>query len=250
MGAWGSASFDNDAALDWLNELAAERVTPRRSLARVAGADGYVDVDDAGGAIAAAEAVAAARGHAAKRVPVQLDVWLDANAASIAARDAKLAVAAVERVRDRSELAELWDGDAKWRAAIANLLARLARTPKRRPASKRKLPPPIEAPELRAVASPDDKLRAYASAIGGTCSVGIEGEVRGLQGGGGVFAASCTLDDVTLRWIDDTTLEIAYPRGTKVEQRDDSWFFYGRTVECRYVVRAKPKPTPARRSRR
>jgi hypothetical protein len=61
MGAWGFQAFENDDALDWLEELevgGAEVV--RQGLNAVA--DGYIEAPDGSVAVAAAEITAAAQG--------------------------------------------------------------------------------------------------------------------------------------------------------------------------------------------
>jgi hypothetical protein len=123
VGAWGTESFENDAALDWLGDLAeGEPAQFRDALALVRGAepDDYVDADDACAALAAAELVAAARTGKNERLPD--------DAAVIRPDDAALARAAIERVLTGSELGELWhEGNAEpWRASVAELLRRLA----------------------------------------------------------------------------------------------------------------------------
>lgn len=67
MGAWGSAPLDSDAAWDFVTSLASrpthERVeTLLHALGVAASGQGWVDIEDASGAIVAALLVAAARG--------------------------------------------------------------------------------------------------------------------------------------------------------------------------------------------
>src|SRR3982074_844158 len=68
MGAWGVGSFENDDAMDWVTGL---REGPgdnilREALAPITSAeDQYLQAPDCSIAIAAAEAVAAGRGHPA-----------------------------------------------------------------------------------------------------------------------------------------------------------------------------------------
>jgi len=72
--------------------------------------------------------VAAARGHAAPDLPGELAEWIDAHARDVDAPLAAQAADAVTRIRDRSDLAEMWeeqDSGAEWQASIAALLERL-----------------------------------------------------------------------------------------------------------------------------
>ena len=56
-------------------------------------------------------------------------------------------------------------------------------------------------------------------------------------GGGSVVALWCDLDAVGLRWLDEGTLEVSYPKGAKLAgEREDLWFFCGRSVAVRYKV--------------
>ena len=135
MGAWGEKAFENDSALDWLNDLESEGVDALRDLlARVTDTDeeDYLDVDDGASAIAAAEIVAAARGRGRDRLTKPVLAWLDANADDLVEQDLILAARAVERVvAGNSELRELWeDGgpDSPWHADVRTLLTRLGST--------------------------------------------------------------------------------------------------------------------------
>jgi hypothetical protein len=136
MGAWGEKAFQNDSALDWFAELEAEGLTAlRRLISTVAETeeDEYLDLDDGGSAIAAAEVVAAALGRGRDRVPKQVAAWVDANADEVLPEDLALARRAVERVLStNSELCELWQeagSDSEWDAEVAVLLTRLGGDP-------------------------------------------------------------------------------------------------------------------------
>jgi hypothetical protein len=138
MGAWGTGSFENDAALDWLGELEGGGVDMvRNALDAVADADPeeYIDVDDASAALAAAEIVAAASGKGDDRVAKQkkLVAWIAAHREEVRAADVTVARRAVTRVIKSSELQELWDeggADNEWRPLVDELLRRLAPAPR------------------------------------------------------------------------------------------------------------------------
>ena len=128
MGAWGHGSFENDGACDWLAELEADGIEAIREALQPR-AHEYIEVDDASNAIAAAEIVAAARGHGADDLPEEVTAWIEANASSITDQDVALARKAVARVREGSELQELWaenGPDNEWERGTASLLERLA----------------------------------------------------------------------------------------------------------------------------
>jgi hypothetical protein len=253
MGAWGPRSFDNDSAHDWLAELdgiRSLRATLERVIKRKATAD--IDVDDASAVIAAAEVIAAARGHAPKDTPEQLTEWVAHHGDKVTAADAKQAASAIARVQKGSELQELWADHGRknpWTREVAKLLKRLAAKPIKRAkprgakaargsnsakaASKRKKLQGIEVPEMRIAMSPDGTLRGSVTSMMGMCTVVIEAEM----GGGSVCAAMCDFDAMTIHWIDDATLEVTYPaKAGPLRNRDDSWYFMGRTVAIRYVT--------------
>src|SRR5262249_27413253 len=130
MGAWGSGSFENDSALDWLTNLAEGGVYLRHTLEAAADADAteYLDLDDAAAAVAAAEIVAAGHSGAADRLNEDARGWLIAQPRTFPNDLLILARRAVERVSTASELQQLWDEVSpanEWRAAIRELLRRL-----------------------------------------------------------------------------------------------------------------------------
>ena len=87
MGAWGTGSFENDAALDWLPELE-EADGPDvldRTLRRVTEAgDDYLEVDEGAAAIAAAEVVAALLGAPAPDLPDEVRAWVEVHTGPLA----------------------------------------------------------------------------------------------------------------------------------------------------------------------
>jgi hypothetical protein len=138
MGAWGAGIFDNDDAADWVYELeqAGDDSVLAETLAAVAnaGADAYVEAPDAAAALAAAAVVAAA-------LTGSHDVlvaggpyaegalrWVEADATRVRSELAPLALSAVRRARDKSELRDLWDeaGADEWLAAVAEVERGLA----------------------------------------------------------------------------------------------------------------------------
>jgi hypothetical protein len=131
MGAWGEKAFQNDAALDWLAELEAVGIARlRETLSRVVDTDPgeFIDADDGAAVIAAAEIVAAARGHGRERVTRKVCAWLDANQGDVSADDEVSANRAVRRILvPSSELCALWaeGGQDTWRADVQELLRRL-----------------------------------------------------------------------------------------------------------------------------
>jgi hypothetical protein len=134
MGSWGVASFENDAAADWFL-LVEEATDPGAVMAsaidEALSAADHLDGDLSCEAIAAAELCACCAGQPPDRLPDNVDGWVQANPHGPHADEIELAVEAVTRVRDESELRNHWDdtGDSsQWLAEVTDLLARLRRS--------------------------------------------------------------------------------------------------------------------------
>lgn len=140
MGAWGPGAFENDAALDFVEEIAtaqdlAEALTIRTP-------DQPVDADTACRIVVVAECVAAMRGHPCDDLPEPLAAKLftfgkPSKSLFHHARDHLAAVMI------RSELMELWaeDDPAPFNLAMHDLLERLNLPPADAPAARRRRPP-------------------------------------------------------------------------------------------------------------
>lgn len=131
MGAWGAGVFENDDASDWVWELEDDNDASVLHEALAAAVDTpldeLIDATDASNALAAAEIIAAARGHHGAELPGEAREWIHRNAGIVDARTVTLAAAAVERIGIDSELKDLWDdsGNVEWAALVADLLERL-----------------------------------------------------------------------------------------------------------------------------
>jgi hypothetical protein len=130
MGAWGAGSFDNDDAMDWvigLVEGSGESVLRAAPASLPSGDASYLEARACSIAIAAAAAIAAARGHPAAPMPEEVTGWPKRKPV-LAGDLVVLARAAVDRIGRKSELKELWDeSDSadEWHAAIVDLRRRL-----------------------------------------------------------------------------------------------------------------------------
>jgi hypothetical protein len=131
MGAWGSGSFENDDASDWLADFCAapNQQSIKEALATIADMDAtdYLEAPDCSVAIAAAEIVAAQKGAPNSDLTAETR---DCIAKLQSANDnmVSLALKALERIRNNSELKELWDQSetpAEWYDSVSNLEARL-----------------------------------------------------------------------------------------------------------------------------
>ena len=123
MGVWESGSFGNDAALDFvvaLKDFAAVRST----LSKFENVTDPLDADDASIALAACDLVATAIGRPPTDIPDNIRNFQDED---VSDEFLKMAKKIVERVRSKSELAELWaeEDDAEWQLAQGELLLRL-----------------------------------------------------------------------------------------------------------------------------
>lgn len=129
MGSWGTGSFENDDAKDWLATLSA--VTPddlMQILVRAAEDPEYLEAPAASVAVAAAEVVAAWSGSPASTVPREIVEWTKKDPQPPSPDLKAAAVRALERVRRNSEVKDLWmeaDGLNDWILAIRELQARL-----------------------------------------------------------------------------------------------------------------------------
>ncbi len=120
MGAWGNGPFENDDAADWVYALEDSGVSAIRSAIELGAGD--VEAPQAAAAVAAAAVVALARGLDVESTD-EVSAWLaDADAEQVRSL-APAAAAALDRVLDGSELAELFDetGDDDWRVQVSAL---------------------------------------------------------------------------------------------------------------------------------
>ncbi len=128
MGAWGTGSFENDSAQDWVSDITGLSDVAAKFDALASLEESDIDVDLASEIIAAAEIVAISMGQVAHDIPSNLLKKLDklekADAALI--EQAKMAVS---EVLGDSELLDLWSEDSQdsagWNLAITGLIARL-----------------------------------------------------------------------------------------------------------------------------
>ena len=129
MGAWGTGSFDNDDAMDFVGELRKKQISDIAAvMSEVIEQHGYLEAPSCSVAIAAAETVAAAKGAPASDAPPDLLAWAKKNKAEVNADLIASALKAVSRIRADSELKELWEeGNAtnEWHEHLDALAKRL-----------------------------------------------------------------------------------------------------------------------------
>jgi hypothetical protein len=136
VGAWGAASFENDAANEWFY-LVEEAVDPGVIIASVlddaVGEADHLDLTMSCETIAAAELSASCAGEGPSRLPDHVRHWVSTHLHEPHDAEIERAVQAVTRVRSESELQERWeetDGgpDNQWLREVDDLIRRLKRS--------------------------------------------------------------------------------------------------------------------------
>jgi hypothetical protein len=175
LGTWGPGPFENDAAMDWALGLgrSGDPDLPKSVLHRL---DKAASHNARVGAVvlAAAEAIAASRGHAAERLPDEFRQWLAAANPRADAAAAELALGVLAKVQgEDSELRLLWaevDG-SRWRSTLDDLRRRL-REPARAgtatpPQPRRQVPGPPRIGDVIELLTSTGKA-AYVQYVGET----------------------------------------------------------------------------------
>jgi hypothetical protein len=133
MGTWGFGAFDNDDALDWLDELkdSGDLSPLEEAINNVleSGDGGYIEIPEASIALAAAEVIASLLGNPGGELPEEIAGWLSGKGDSIDPDLVARAREAVARVSTDSELLEVIeesDDAAEWKHRVIDLLARLS----------------------------------------------------------------------------------------------------------------------------
>jgi hypothetical protein len=129
LGTWGPGPFENDAALDWLLVLGGsdDPGLPQNLLRGLDRASSH-NARDGARAVAAAEAIAASRGHPGGRLPGEIHRWLAAAEPRADAAAADLAIGVLAKVAgEDSELRSLWAQalGSRWRSTVDDLGRRL-----------------------------------------------------------------------------------------------------------------------------
>ncbi|MBZ5658371.1 MAG: DUF4259 domain-containing protein [Acidobacteriia bacterium] len=130
MGGWGTGSFENDDAQDFLGQLKSLGIDDlKQILARVADERDYIEAPESGVAIAAAEVIAALKGAPSQTMPREIEEWVGKTQGGSTSELKELASRAVSKVRTNSELKDLWleaEGLNEWSASLRDLEQRLA----------------------------------------------------------------------------------------------------------------------------
>lgn len=131
MGTWGTGTFENDDASDWVYELetAESPEILAATLKAVTSADSYLEAPSCVNALAAAEVVAGLAGKPAADLPEAVTKWLHGRPQTDASRLKPLALAAIDRILTDSELKDLWsetDDLETWQRAVRDVRTRLS----------------------------------------------------------------------------------------------------------------------------
>jgi hypothetical protein len=130
VGAWGTGSFENDDAADWVASLGT--ITPNdltKVLVQAADDPAYLEGPAASAAVVAGEVVAALSGAPAAGAPAAIVDWVKKYSQALTPELRAVAMRALDRVRRNSELKDLWleaDGLNDWIAAMEELQGRIA----------------------------------------------------------------------------------------------------------------------------
>jgi Domain of unknown function (DUF4259) len=129
-GTWGTGSFDNDSAADWVYELEQSKTT--RYLLTVFNAvpsEGYIEVDGCSAAIAAADVAASLKDGKTEHLPKVVAAWVQDNNLGYKPILATMAIQALSFCKStkRSELAQLWQEATpkQWLSQVSEIEARL-----------------------------------------------------------------------------------------------------------------------------
>jgi hypothetical protein len=134
VATWGVESFENDAAAEWflgVEEAPDPGALMAEAIDEALGAPEDPALEVCCEAIAAAELCACCAGQWPDRLPDNVRYWAESNPHGPHGDEVALALQAVARVRDESELREWWDQSddhAQWLLAMDDLGARLQRS--------------------------------------------------------------------------------------------------------------------------
>jgi hypothetical protein len=129
MPGWGTGSFENDDAQNFLSALHSKQPEDLKQI--LVGADRveYLEAPESSVLIAAAEVVATAKGSPPPTVPRKIAEWVGKIEGAPSAEMSELARRVVNKVRLTSELKDLWheaEGLNEWSAVLNDLEVRLA----------------------------------------------------------------------------------------------------------------------------
>lgn len=127
MGTWGTGSFENDNACDWLFDL--QRSADLKVVkAALTPPKGFLEAPDSELVLAGAEIVAAGLGRPLPRLPERATQWVKTHSGLDFASLVAAAREQIARVLTQSELKELWQDSEQledWLPHVNDLVSRL-----------------------------------------------------------------------------------------------------------------------------
>lgn len=132
MGAFGLGAFDNDDALDYVDELVGSKGSGMviSAIDEALAAD-YLEMPEASSALVACEILAAKNQRASAGLPADVLEWVDRSDFLLTESLLKRAQSAVSRIQTDSELADEWgesDVADEWVSFLSDLRERLDAT--------------------------------------------------------------------------------------------------------------------------
>lgn len=134
MGTWGHRNFENDSALDFVADVEERGFDRIEEAIRVVAnypEEDYLEIDDSVAALAAIEYIAAAKGRQSEDFPEDAEDWLQkAGTDTLLKQDAAAVAKAIDRIRNNSELRDLWGEEGAdpelWLAVLSDLEKRVS----------------------------------------------------------------------------------------------------------------------------
>lgn len=136
MGAWGSGIYENDEALDFIEELKESSDAyglMEKTLQEVYASD-YIEVDAGGAGLVVADIIVSVLNHSTTEIENEdLQDWLETNKSLEVQSLKELALLALEKILgEESELNQLWEENEEeyptWREQVENLARNLKST--------------------------------------------------------------------------------------------------------------------------
>ena len=131
MGAWGIGTFENDDAVEWLDELqaSADSSVLQTTLEETENGEEYLEAPEGIHILCAGEIIAGLQGQSAPDLPDEARDWMQEHKLLDVSSLIPIATRKIDQVLDNgSELRELWqENEADYRTWRENVLALKAR---------------------------------------------------------------------------------------------------------------------------
>ncbi len=130
MGTWGTGIFDNDDAMDWVEQMLQLKdiSTLREAIRSIVDASHYLEASESCIALAAAEIIAAIKNKDYSLLPEAAQPLARNNDFIVDAQLIELALKAIQAISSDSELRDLWSESeflGEWSNVIIGLEQRL-----------------------------------------------------------------------------------------------------------------------------